>query len=84
MAIALQPKFPVPDRSKQPVRSTRDEEGVIRCWVVRWRSQMAAPSALKCGGPKHTGERCIWIRARTATEAINDGSNFDSDFSARG
>jgi hypothetical protein len=29
MAIALQPKFPIPDRSKQPVRSTKDEEGVI-------------------------------------------------------
>jgi hypothetical protein len=29
MAIALQPKFPVPDRSKQPVRSTKDEKGVI-------------------------------------------------------
>ena len=29
MAIALQPKFPIPDRTKQPVRSTRDEDGVI-------------------------------------------------------
>jgi len=29
MAIALQPKFPIPDRSKQPVRSTRDGDGVI-------------------------------------------------------
>ena len=29
MAIALQPKFPVPDRSKQPVRRVKNEEGEI-------------------------------------------------------
>ena len=29
MAVALHPKFPVPDRSKQPVRSTKDPGGVI-------------------------------------------------------
>jgi hypothetical protein len=29
MAIALQPKFPIPDRTSQPVRSEKDEDGVI-------------------------------------------------------
>jgi hypothetical protein len=29
MAIALQPKFPLPNRSKQPVRSKKDESGVL-------------------------------------------------------
>ena len=29
MAIALQPKFPIPDRTSQPVRSMKDEDGVI-------------------------------------------------------
>jgi hypothetical protein len=29
MPIALQPRFPIPDRSKQPVRSEKDEDGVI-------------------------------------------------------
>ena len=29
MAIALHPKFPIPDRSKQPVRAAKDEDGVI-------------------------------------------------------
>jgi len=29
MAIALQPKFPIPDRASQPVRSMKDEDGVI-------------------------------------------------------
>ena len=27
MAIALHPRFPVPDRVKQPVRLTKDEDG---------------------------------------------------------
>ena len=29
MAIALQPKFPIPDRTSQPVRSMKDEDGMI-------------------------------------------------------
>jgi hypothetical protein len=29
MAIALQPRFPIPDRSKQPVRAEKDEDGVV-------------------------------------------------------
>lgn len=29
MAIALQPKFPIPDRAKRPIRSAKDEDGVI-------------------------------------------------------
>src|SRR6516162_9554948 len=29
MAIALQPKFPIPDRTSQPVRSMKDEDGVL-------------------------------------------------------
>jgi len=29
MAIVLQPKFPIPDRSKQAARSTKDEDGVV-------------------------------------------------------
>jgi len=29
MAIALQPKFPIPDRSKQTVHLTKDDDGVI-------------------------------------------------------
>jgi hypothetical protein len=29
MAIALQPKYPTPDRSKQRVHFTKDEDGVI-------------------------------------------------------
>ena len=29
MAIAIQPTFPVPDRTKQPIRSTKDEYGVM-------------------------------------------------------
>ena len=29
MAIVLQPQFPVPDRSRQPVRILKDENGMI-------------------------------------------------------
>jgi hypothetical protein len=29
MAIALQPRFPLPDRSKHSIRSAKDEDGVI-------------------------------------------------------
>lgn len=29
MATALQPKFPAPDRARQPVRSTKDDDGII-------------------------------------------------------
>ena len=29
MSIALQPKFPIPDRSKQTIHLTKDEDGVI-------------------------------------------------------
>lgn len=29
MAIALQPKYPIPDRSRQPLRQVKDEDGVI-------------------------------------------------------
>lgn len=29
MAIAIQPKFPIPDRTKQPIRLKKDEDGVI-------------------------------------------------------
>jgi hypothetical protein len=29
MAIALQPRFPIPDRSNQPVRAEKDEDGVL-------------------------------------------------------
>ena len=29
MAIALQPKFPIPDRTREPIRSTKDEDGVL-------------------------------------------------------
>jgi hypothetical protein len=29
MATVLQPKFPIPDRTKQPVLSRKDEDGVI-------------------------------------------------------
>src|SRR5450755_3729449 len=29
MALALYPKFPIPSRSKQPVRATRDESGIV-------------------------------------------------------
>jgi len=29
MATALRPNFPIPDRSKQPARRVKDEEGVI-------------------------------------------------------
>jgi hypothetical protein len=28
-AIALQPKFPIPDRSKRPVRKQKDEDGIV-------------------------------------------------------
>ncbi len=29
MAIAIQPKLPIPDRTKQAIRSTKDQDGVI-------------------------------------------------------
>jgi hypothetical protein len=29
MAIALQPRFPIPDRTRRPIQSTKDEDGVI-------------------------------------------------------
>jgi hypothetical protein len=29
MGIAIHPKFPIPDRTKQPIRSTKDQDGVI-------------------------------------------------------
>ncbi len=29
MAIAIQPRFPTPDRTKQPIRTANDENGVI-------------------------------------------------------
>lgn len=29
MAIAIQPKFPIPDRANQPVRVVKDQDGVI-------------------------------------------------------
>jgi hypothetical protein len=29
MAIALQPRFPIPDRTRQPIRSMKDQDGVI-------------------------------------------------------
>lgn len=37
MAIAIQPKFPIPDRSSQPIRLAKDEDGVVdiaRCHGV--------------------------------------------------
>jgi len=29
MAIAFQPKFPIPDRTNRPIRTVKDEDGVI-------------------------------------------------------
>ena len=29
MAIVMQPKFPVPDRSKQPMRAAKDHDGIL-------------------------------------------------------
>ena len=54
MAIGLQPKFPVPDRLKQPVHSTRDEERVIDIgWCDgalsdgrAFRAEMGGPNAM--------------------------------------
>jgi hypothetical protein len=79
MAIALQPRFPIPDRSKQPVRSTKDAEvrslsrrpNRIRGVALRTGVGGDAPEVFARSTPSLTGSSSTGSRRTGMSPAIS-------------